>query len=382
MAPAGAGTGYLLTGRHRAKREEFRRFAASALVPAGESFPRDNLNRLAARGYMGLPVPTEWGGAGEDFLTYILLVEEVSRVCASTGVILAVHTSVGTFPLLYYGSAKQKRRFLPGLARGELLGAFALTESGAGSDAAALCARARLLPGEEGYILNGAKIFITSAGEADLYTVFATVDPDRGKRGITAFLVEKDTPGLEIGSPEKKMGLHGSATAELLFSDLALPVESRLGREGEGFAIALSLLAGGRIGIGAQAAGICRAACAETAALLAAREDCSRDWPLLPAWRETLASLWTRLEAARLLVYRAAALKQKGADCSREAAMAKLFASDLAVAAATRCLDIFGLEGAAGKSAVERCFRDAKATQIYEGSNQVQRLVIARSLAF
>jgi alkylation response protein AidB-like acyl-CoA dehydrogenase len=367
---------FRLSPAHLAKQEEFRSFAAAEITPAVEGFARDNIQKAAARGYLGLPLPREWGGQGEDFLTYILLVEEISRVCGSTGVIIAVHTSVGTFPLLYFGGERQKRRYLPGLARGELLGAFALTEEGAGSDAAALRTTAR--PAERGYILNGGKMFITSGGEAGLYTVFATLDPSRGSGGICAFLVEKGTPGLEIGRPERKMGLHGSATASLRFSDLWLPAENRLGGEGEGFRIALSLLDGGRIGIAAQGLGLARAALEETAAALIS--GAIAGGPVKQGVRFALADLYTRLEAARLLVYRAAWLKGGGYPCAREASMAKLYATDLAMAAAARCLDLWGLEGARETNPVARYFRDAKVTQIYEGSSQIQRIVIARDL--
>ncbi|HOP68409.1 MAG: acyl-CoA dehydrogenase family protein [Dethiobacteria bacterium] len=361
---------FVLSQKQLRLREQFRRLAES-LEPAGREYPRANLQRLAREGCLGLPVPREWGGRGEDFVSYILLLEEVSRVCASTGVILAVHTSVGTFPLLYYGSPEQKERYLSGLARGEKIGAFALTEAQAGSDAGAL--RTTATPVEGGYRLNGAKLFITSGGEADLYTVFATVAPEMGKKGITAFLVEKGTPGLFPGPPEKKMGLHGSATTELLFDDLYLPHSQRLGAEGEGFAIAMSLLDGGRIGIAAQALGIAGAAVEATLRCL----DLSRAGQ---GARFVMADLAARLEAARLLVYRAAWRKELGKPCSREAAMAKTFATDLAMEATTSCLDLWGLEGTVESCPVQRYFCDAKVTQIYEGTNQIQRLVIAREL--
>jgi alkylation response protein AidB-like acyl-CoA dehydrogenase len=362
---------FLLPAGHLARRDEFRAFAGKELAPAADGFARENIRKLARRGYMGLPIPAEWGGLGEDFLTYILLIEEISRVCASTGVILAVHTSVGSFPLFYFGTTAQKRRYLDRLARGSLLGAFALTEADAGSDAAALRMSARRAPGG-GYILNGTKLFITSGGEADLYTVFALTDPSKGSKGVTAFLVDKETPGLEIGPPERKMGLHGSVTTELRFSDALVPEENRLGAEGEGFAIAMSLLDGGRIGIAAQGLGLARAALEDTIAHLGAAPGQGAAF--------TLASLHTRLEAARLLVYRAALLKEAGVSCTREASMAKLFATDLAVDAATRCLDLWKLAGAAADNPVARYFCDAKVTQIYEGSNQIQRLIIAREL--
>ena len=364
---------FLLTGKHRRRREEFREFARE-LAPGGDGFARDNLAQAARRGYCGLPIPREWGGLGEDFLTYILFIEEISRACASTGVILAVHTSVGSFPLLYHGTAAQKKRYLPGLARGSLLGAFALTEAGAGSDAAALQMTAGRTGGG-GYLLNGSKIFITSGGEADLYTVFARSDPEKGTRGITAFLVEKGVPGMEAGPPERKMGLHGSVTTELRFSDVSIPEENRLGGEGEGFAIAMSLLDGGRIGIAAQGLGLARAAIEETRAHLR-----GRGVHLDQGAAFALADLRTGLEAARLLTYRAALLKEAARPCGKEASMAKMLATDLAVKAAARCLDLWGPAGVRSESPVARYFCDAKATQIYEGSNQVQRIVIAREL--
>lgn len=367
---------FLLSAKHLARRDEFRAFAGEDLTPAAGGFARENIRKMARRGYLGLPIPAEWGGRGEDFISYILLVEEISRVCASTGVILAVHTSVGSFPLLYHGSRAQKERYLSRLARGELLGAFALTEAGAGSDAAALRTTARRT--ERGYLLNGSKLFITSGGEADLYTLFATLDPSRRSRGICAFLVEKETAGLSFGPPEKKMGLHGSVTTELRLEELPLPEENLLGAEGEGFRIAMSLLDGGRIGIAAQGLGLARAAVEETAAHLLS----GAGPPGGPgqAMRFTLADLSARLEAARLLVYRAAWLKDRGRPCAAEASMAKLFATDLAVEAATRCLDCWALAGAAADNPVARFLCDAKVTQIYEGSNQIQRLVIAREL--
>ena len=369
---------FLLSEKHLARREEFRLFARAELTPGSAGFARENVARAARRGYMGLPIPAEWGGRGEDFLTYILLIEEISRICASTGVILAVHTSVGSFPLLYFGTAAQKKRYLPGLARGSLLGAFALTEAGAGSDAAALRMTARRAP-QGGYLLEGSKVFITSGGEADLYTVFALTDPKKGRKGITAFLVDRDTPGLETGPPERKMGLHGSVTTELRFSEAPVPEENRLGAEGEGFSVAMSLLDGGRIGIAAQGLGLARAALEETAAHLERHRRLQGTAPGQAA-RFTLASLYTGLEAARLLVYRAALLKDRGDACTRQASMAKLFATDLAVSAATRCLDLWGPAGTRADNPVARYFCDAKVTQIYEGSNQIQRLIIAREL--
>ena len=365
----------VLSGHHLKKQAEFARFAKEELDSTG-GFPAQNLKKAAQKGYMGLPLPKECGGQGEDFLTYILFLEEVSRVCASTGVILAVHTSVGTFPLFYYGSRVQKEKYLKGLAQGEILGAFALTEEGAGSDAAALNLTAAKVKG--GYLLEGSKLFITSAGKAGLYTLFARLSGQAGQKGICAFLLEAGLEGLEVGPAESKMGLKRSLTSVLKLSGVRVGAEQLLGKEGEGFKIAMSLLDGGRIGIAAQALGIAGAALEGAKAALKEKEGAEKGQVLSGA--EALAGLFTRLEAARLLTYRAAQLKNKNLPCSKEAAMAKVFASELAMAAATKALDLLDLPALAQDLPPERYFCDAKATQIYEGTNQIQRLVIARHL--
>lgn len=357
------------------KREEFRHFAENELDTGGQ-FPCDNLQKAAERGYLGYPIPEQWGGQGEDFLSYILLIEEISRICSSTGVIIAVHTSVGTFPILYFGTDEQKKRYLPGLAQGKMLGAFALTEAGAGSDAAALTTTAVAVDG--GYRLNGCKLFITCGGQADLYTVFATMDSKKGVKGITAFLVEKDSPGLIAGKPEKKMGLNRSNTTELRLEDLFVPMSNRLGQEGDGFTIAMSLLDGGRIGIAAQGLGLAGASIDYTIRYLKEQQEGEKTTEQGVSF--ALADLTARFEAARLLVYRAAAVKDSGERCSKEASMAKMFATDLAVDAATRCIDLCGLNASRQDNPLTRFFCDAKATQIYEGSNQIQRIVISRQL--
>ncbi len=364
----------VMSDYHRRKREEFRCFAEEEMDSVG-GFPRANLSKAGALGYMGLPIPFEYGGKGEDFLTYILLIEEISRKCASTGVIMAVHTSVGSFPLLYFGSEEQKEAYLPRLAAGKLLGAFALTEAGAGSDAAALTSSAKATG--DGYILNGCKLFITSGGEADLYTVFATADRTAGRRGITAFLVEKGSEGLVFSKPEKKMGLHRSSTTELRMEELFVPLSKRLGSEGDGFAIAMSLLDGGRIGIAAQGLGLAGASIDYSIAVLKAGETQGGKTAQGAAFK--LVDLGTRLEAARLLTYRAAAMKEAGLRCSKEASMAKIFATDLAMAAASCCFDLCGVSCLADERP-SRYFCDAKATQIYEGANQIQRIVVAREI--
>ncbi len=366
---------FTLTEEQLKKQQEFQNFA-DAEIDTGDHFPQENLSNAAKHGYMGYPIPVEWDGQGQDFLSYILLIEDISRVCSSTGAIIAVHTSVGSFPLLYFGTDEQKKRYLPALACGEMLGAFALTEADAGSDAAALSTTATSVDG--GYRLNGCKIFITSGGQADLYTVFATLDKAKGVKGITAFLIEKDTPGLTPGKPEKKMGLNRSNPTELMLEDLFVPVSNRLGEEGEGFKIAMSLLDGGRIGIAAQGLGMARAAIDYTVKHLKAEARAGEKVDQGVSF--CLADLATRLEAARLLVYRAAAVKESGERCSKEASMAKMFATDLAMEAATKCIDLCGLTAMRDDHPLTRYFRDAKAPQIYEGSNQIQRIVIARQL--
>jgi len=366
---------FLLSDYHLSRRDEFRLFAEQE-IDTGDRFPRENLKKAAERGYLGLPLPEEWGGQGEDFLTYILLIEEVSKVCAATGAIIAVHTSVGSFPLLYFGTEEQKKRYLPALARGDMLGAFALTEQGSGSDAAALASTATACDG--GYQINGSKMFITSGGEADLYTMFVTIDKKLGYKGITAFLVEGGSPGLGAGKPEKKMGLNRAKTSELTMEDLFVPTSNRLGEEGKGFKIALSLLDGGRIGIGAQGLGLARASIEYTTGMLREEERAGRK--IEQGVSFALADLAAKLEAARLLVYRAALIKDSGQKCSKEASMAKYFATDLAMEAASRCIDLTGYSGAGSDNPLSRYFCDAKAPQIYEGANQIQRIVVAREL--
>jgi acyl-CoA dehydrogenase len=365
----------ILNKHHLKRRDEFRLFAEHEL-DMGDHFPRENLSKAGQRGYMGLPIPRIWNGQGEDFLTYIIMIEEISRICASTGVILSVHTSVGTYPLLHFGTSDQKERYLSKLAGGQMLGAFALTEAGAGSDAAALVSSATAVDG--GYLLNGCKLFITGGGEADLITVFATLDRSLGHRAITAFLVEKNQPGLVVGLPERKMGLARSKTTTLQLEDLFVPTSNRLGAEKEGFRIAMSLLDGGRIGIAAQGLGLAQAALDFTVRNQKLLESTGIKTNQSLAF--VIAELATKIDAARLLVYRAAVAKESGKSCTREASMAKLFATDLAMEATTRCFDLLHTVPSGEQNPLHRYFCDAKATQIYEGTNQIQRIVIAREL--
>ncbi|WP_409340780.1 acyl-CoA dehydrogenase family protein [Paenibacillus sp. MBLB4367] len=372
-----------LTGQQAKVRKAARRFAVHEVGPAVErmenedAFPHELIRRMAAQRLMGIPIAKEWGGAGADFISYVLAVNEISRVSAAVGVILSVHTSVATSPIVQYGTDEQKRKYAVKLAKGEWLGAFALTEPQAGSDAASI--RMSAVRDGDGYLLNGTKVFITNAGAADLYVTFAVTDPAKGAMGITAFLVEKDSPGFRIGNKEKKMGLHGSNTCELIFDHVLIPADRRLGEEGQGFAIAKGSLDGGRIGIGAQALGI-----AEAALQAAKRHLLKRGAPrsgarLLPLHVQ-LAEMAAQAEAARLLVYRAAYLRQEGLLCTKEASMAKMFASDTAVAIAGEAVRLLGAAGGMKEHTAERLFRDAKVTQIYEGTNEIHRIVIGNQL--
>lgn len=375
--------------RYTKEQEELQKavryFAETEIAPIvpkmeqSDEFPIAIVKRMAKLGLMGIPVPKQWGGAGADFISYIIAINEISKVSAAVGVILSVHTSVGTFPILYYGTDEQRMKYVRKLAEGEGLGAFALTEPHAGSDAASLRTSAIIEGGH--YILNGSKIFITNAGAADTYITFAVTDSTKGSGGITAFIIESDTPGLRIGRKEKKMGLHGSNTCELIFDQLKIPVAQRLGKEGEGFSIAKGSLDGGRIGIGAQALGIAQAALQMLENRLNPRKGRALKFrgKLFPH-HARLADLTARVEAARLLVYRAAFLRQEGLPCTKEASVAKMFASDTAVEVAGAAVHLFGTEGCTKELAVERLFRDAKVTQIYEGTNEIHRIVIGSQL--
>lgn len=375
---------FLLTEELEMMRRMVRDFAEKEITPylesmdEGDQFPREVIRRMGEVGLMGIPIPEAYGGAGADFLSYILALEEISKVSATVGVILAVHTSVGTMPILKYGTEEQKQTYVPRMARGEYLGAFALTEPQAGSDAARIRTQARRVG--DRYVLSGNKVFITNAGEADVYVVFAVTDPDKGTKGISAFIVEKDTPGLTIGKKEKKMGMGGSNTSSLIFEEMEVPVTQRLGAEGQGYEVALSNLAGGRIGIAAQALGIATAAYQAALQYAKERKQFGNTISRLQAIQFKLADMATEIEAARLLTYRAAVLREEGANCKKEAAMAKMFASDVAMRVTTEAVQVFGGYGYTREYPVERLFRDAKVTQIYEGANEIQRLVIANEV--
>ncbi len=373
-----------LTDEQEMMRKMVRDFAQKEIAPfvpvmeETDQFPRHIIDKMGEMGLMGIPIPEEWGGAGADFLSYILTIHELSKVSGTVGVILSVHTSVCTNPILYFGNEEQKQKYVPKLAAGKYLGAFALTEPQAGSDAGSIRTTA-VRQGDE-YILNGNKVFITNSKEADVYIVFAVTDPAKGSKGISAFIVEKDTPGFLIGKKEKKMGLHGSNTCELIFDNARVPAENLLGNEGDGFKIAMANLDVGRIGIAAQALGIAEAAFEYATAYAKERKQFGAPIAQKQAIAFKLADMATMVEAARLLVYRAAFLRMQGLPCGKEASMAKTFASDTAMKVATEAIQVFGGYGYTREYPVERLFRDAKITQIYEGTNQIQRLVIAKHL--
>lgn len=350
----------------------------AASYDISEEFPWDNVKQMSQMGLMGIPIPEELDGAGLDSVSYVLAIEEISRGCASTGVILAVHTSAGTLPIVFFGTEEQKKKYVPLLATGEILGGFALTESNAGSDASKLSTTA-VLEGDE-YVLNGVKTFITNGGMAGVYTVFATVDASQGVKGITAFLVEKGTKGFNVGKKEEKMGIRASSTTELIFEDCRIPKENLLGQEGEGFKIAMQVLDSARIGIGAQAVGIAQGAYEEAVKYSKVREQFGKPIMYHQGISFILADMAIQIEAARQLVYHAAFLKDGGFSYGKEAAMAKTFASDIAVKVTADAVQVLGGYGYSREYPVERMMRDAKITQIYEGTNQIQRVVIANHI--
>lgn len=364
-------------------RNMVRDFAQTEIAPFVEEmeqgvFPRTILKKMGELGLMGITSPEKYGGSEMDFTSYIIAIHELSKVSAVVGVILSVHTSVGTNPILYFGTEEQKQRYVPKLASGEYLGAFCLTEPSAGSDAGSMKTRA-VLDGTD-YVLDGSKVFITNGGEADVYIVFAVTAQELGSRGISAFIVEKDTPGFIIGKDERKMGLHGSRTVQLTFEKMRIPKENLLGQEGEGFKIALANLDVGRIGIAAQSLGIAEAALEATIEYAKEREQFGKPIALQQGVGFKLAEMATNVEAAKLLVYRAASLRTEDLPCAKEAAMAKLFASQTAMDNAIEAVQIFGGYGYTMDYPVERYFRDAKVTQIYEGTSEIQRIVISKHL--
>ena len=348
-------------------------------VDEEEKFPYETVKKMAECGLMGINVQTELGGAGGDMKMYISAVEELSKVCATTGVILSAHTSLCITPILENGTEEQKQKYIPKLASGEWIGAFGLTEPNAGTDASYQQTTAQKVEG--GYLLNGTKIFITNAGPAQVYVIFAMTDKSLGTKGISAFIVEKDFEGFKVGKKEAKMGIRGSSTCELIFTNCFVPDSNLLGKVGEGFKIAMKTLDGGRIGIAAQALGIAEGALETTVAYVKERKQFNRPIAAFQNTQFVLADLKTKIEAAKLLVYAAADKKQnKAKDLSVAAAMAKLFAAEVAMEVTTKCVQLHGGYGYTRDYPVERMMRDAKITEIYEGTSEVQRMVISGAL--
>ncbi len=373
-----------LSENQRMIRDMVREFAEREIAPVAAEldkkaeYPMEILKKMAQLGLLGIIVPQEYGGAGADTISYTLVIEEISKKCASTGVITSVHNSLVCWPIMKFGTEEQKQKYLPMLAKGEKIGAFAGTEPNAGSDLGAMETTA-VLDGDE-YIINGAKTFITSGSKAGVIIVFASTDKSKGSKGISAFIVENTMPGFKVGSVFEKMGINANHVAELIFEDMRVPKENLLGNEGEGFKIALMTLDGGRIGIGAQAVGIAQAALEESIEYAKQREQFGRPIAKFQAIQWMIADMATRIEAARLLVHKAAYAKDQGKRFSKEAAMAKLFASETAMDAALKAVQIHGGYGYTKEYLVERLFRDAKITEIYEGTSEIQRLVIANNL--
>ena len=364
-------------------RDMVRNFAQAEITPFIEQleqgeFPKAIVNKMGEIGLMGITVPEEYGGSNMDFTSYIIAIHELSKVSAVLGVILSVHTSVGTNPILYFGNDEQREKYVRKLASGEYLGAFCLTEPQAGSDAASLSTRA--VRDGDGYIINGAKVFITNGGEADVYIVFAVTDPTLGSKGISAFIVEKSMPGFIIGKDEEKMGLHGSRTVQLTFENLRVPASNLLGAEGNGFKIAMANLDVGRIGIAAQSLGIAEASLEAAVNYAKQRVQFGKLISAQQGVAFKLADMATNAEAAKLLVYNAANLRSQGKPCGKEASMAKLFASKTAMENAIEAVQVFGGYGYTKDYPVERYFRDAKVTQIYEGTSEIQKIVISKHL--
>ncbi|PWA07060.1 acyl-CoA dehydrogenase [Pueribacillus theae] len=372
------------TKEQKMMKKMVRGFAAKEIAPIVEEmdqtdeFPREVVKKMGALGLMGIPIPEEYGGSGMDFTSYIIAIHELSKVSATFGVILSVHTSVGTNPILYFGTEDQKKKYIPKLASGEYIGAFGLTEPGAGSNAAGL--KTRAVQQGDHYVLNGSKVFITNGGEAQTYIVFASTNPEAGSCGISAFIVEKGTPGFFFGKKEKKMGLNGSSTYELFFENAIVPKENLLGEEGQGYKIALSNLNKGRVGIAAQALGIAEASLEHAVNYAKEREQFGKPIGHFQGIGFKLADMATIVEASRLLTYQAANLISRNILCPKEASMAKLFASKTAMKVATEAVQTYGGYGYTKDYPVERFFRDAKVCEIYEGTSEIQSLVISKQL--
>ncbi|EKS7869730.1 acyl-CoA dehydrogenase [Bacillus cereus] len=375
---------FKLSEEHEMIRKMVRDFAKNEVAPTAaerdeeERFDRELFNQMAELGLTGIPWPEEYGGIGSDYLAYVIAIEELSRVCASTGVTLSAHTSLAGWPIFKFGTEEQKQKFLRPMAEGKKIGAYGLTEPGSGSDAGGMKTIAKR-DGDH-YILNGSKIFITNGGIADIYVVFALTDPESKQRGTSAFIVESDTPGFSVGKKESKLGIRSSPTTEIMFEDCRIPVENLLGEEGQGFKIAMQTLDGGRNGIAAQAVGIAQGALDASVEYARERHQFGKPIAAQQGIGFKLADMATDVEAARLLTYQAAWLESEGLPYGKESAMSKVFAGDAAMKVTTEAVQVFGGYGYTKDYPVERYMRDAKITQIYEGTQEIQRLVISRML--
>ncbi|MDR1069143.1 MAG: acyl-CoA dehydrogenase [Clostridiales Family XIII bacterium] len=369
---------------HEFVRKMVREFAVAEVEPIAADidkehrFPEENIPKMARYGLLGIPFPKEWGGSGGDNIAYSIAVEELSRVCATTGVICSAHTSLCAWPIYHYGTDAQKEKYLIPLAKGEKLGAFGLTESNAGTDASGQQTKAE----DKGdhWLINGSKVFITNGGYADTFVVMAMTDRSKGNRGISSFIVEKDFEGFSVGKTEDKMGICGSSTTELVFQNMKVPKENLLGEVGQGFKVALSTLDGGRIGIASQALGIAQGAFDVTIEYMKSRRQFGKRLADMDPLRFEVADLKTRIDAARLLIHRAADMKDRHEAYGPQSAMAKLFAAETAMHVTTKCVQLHGGYGYTKDYPVERMMRDAKITEIYEGTSEAQKLVIAASV--
>ena len=376
---------FKLSKEHEMLCKMYREFAQNEVKPLAaeldeeERFPKETIPKLAKLGMLGIPFPKKYGGAGGDNLAYAICVEEIAKTCGTTSVIICAHTSLCSYPIYAYGTEEQKVKYLPDLLSGRKLGAFGLTEPGAGTDASGQQTTA-VLEGDH-YVLNGVKCFITNATEAETFVVFAMTDKSKGNHGISAFIVEKDFPGFSIGKHEKKMGIRGSATSDLIFEDCIVPKENLLGQEGKGFKIAMGTLDGGRVGVAAQALGIGEGAIDEAIAYTKERVQFGKRISQFQNTQFQLADMKARADAAQLLVYRAACAKDDGdPKCGFYSSMAKLFAAEMASDVTRRAVQLFGGYGYTREYPVERMMRDAKITEIYEGTSEVKRMVIANNL--
>ncbi len=375
---------FILSDEQLALRKMVRDFALKEVAPTAairdeeERFDRSIFDKMAKLGLTGIPWPEEYGGAGMDFLSYVIAVEELSRVCASTGVTLSAHISLASWPIYKFANEEQKQKYLKPLAEGTKMGAYGLTEPSAGTDAASL--RTTAVEDGDYFVINGTKMFTTNGGEADYYVVFASTDPDKGSRGVTAFIVEKGMEGFTFGKKEKKMGIRSSPTMELIFEDCRVPKENILGERDQGFKIAMMTLDGGRNGIAAQALGIAQGAFDAALDYAKGRTQFNKPISDFQAIQFKLADMATAIESARLLTYQAAWLEGNGLSYGKASAMAKMVASDVAMKVTTEAVQIHGGYGYTRDYPVERMMRDAKITQIYEGTNEVQRIVVAGHL--